>query len=172
MKKGFTLLELLVASLLLSMLVSILSMVFSSSASAWRIGRAGVDGLHKIRQKIAVYEMAADNAYPWRPDGPGGSTTLLYIRPAWVDSSGALVDASGKSVSEKRGFSTSAQEVFGAAVSGATDNTKPIKHFTGGSLRGNTVDNYIIGAGSAGPDRTWGTKDDIVSWPNESGGSL
>lgn len=172
MKKGFTLLELLVASLLLSMLVSILSMVFSSSASAWRIGRAGVDGLHKVRQKLAVYEMAADNAYPWRQDGPGGSVEIFYIRPAWAVSGGQLVDASGKSVTGARGFSSSAQETFGSSVAGAVDSTKPIREFTGGSIRGNSVDNYIIGAGSAGPDRKWNTKDDIVTWPYQSGGSL
>ena len=36
MKKGFTILELLVASLLLGMLMTILTMIFNQSSIAWR----------------------------------------------------------------------------------------------------------------------------------------
>ena len=45
MKKGFTILELLVASLLLGMLMTILTMIFNQSSIAWRTGVAGVADL-------------------------------------------------------------------------------------------------------------------------------
>ena len=45
MRRGFTILELLVASLLLGMLVTILTMIFNQSSIAWRTGVAGVADL-------------------------------------------------------------------------------------------------------------------------------
>ena len=50
MKKGFTLLEVLVASLLMGMLVTILTMIFNQSSIAWRTGRASVADLAEITQ--------------------------------------------------------------------------------------------------------------------------
>ena len=64
MKKGFTLLEVLVASLLLGMLVTILTMVFNQSSVAWRTGTAGVADLDEQRQKIAMWHSEADAALP------------------------------------------------------------------------------------------------------------
>jgi len=71
----------LVASLLLSMLVVALSMVFSSSASAWRIGRAGVDGLHRMRHDLSGYQLAADNALP-NLKGEGSGIGYIRSQPA------------------------------------------------------------------------------------------
>ena len=42
MKRGFTILEMLVASLLLGMMVTVLTMIFNQSSIAWRTGIAGV----------------------------------------------------------------------------------------------------------------------------------
>jgi len=97
-RAGFTLLEMLVASLLLSMLVVALSMVFSSSASAWRIGRAGVDGLHDMRHRLSEYQLAADNALP---NLKGEGTGIGYVRSVWVNGS-SLIDQDGDNVSNGR----------------------------------------------------------------------
>ena len=54
MRRGFTLLELMVASLLLSMLVTVLTMVFNSASIAWRTGTAGVAELKDVRTELAA----------------------------------------------------------------------------------------------------------------------
>ena len=65
MKRAFTILELLVASLLLGMLVTILTMLFNQSSIAWRTGVAGVADLDDVRTNIADLRDDADNAYVW-----------------------------------------------------------------------------------------------------------
>ena len=42
MRRGFTILELLVAALLLGMLVTVLTMIVNQSSIAWRTGVAGL----------------------------------------------------------------------------------------------------------------------------------
>lgn len=166
-KRGFTLLEMLVASLLLSMMVVALSMVFSSSASAWRIGRAGVDGLHDMRHRLSEYHLSADNALPnLRGEGVG----VGYVRPVWMSGS-SLVDQDGDDISNYRGFET--KDIYGGQSGIDTSGKKPFKTgLSGGSVNGNGFRNYIVGAGSAGPDREWNTKDDIATWPNDLGGGI
>ena len=164
---GFTLLEMLVASLLLTMLVVALSMVFSSSASAWRIGRAGVSGLHDMRHRHSEYQMSAANALPnLRGDGSG----VGYVRSVWINGS-SLVDQDGESASNGRGFDT--KDIYGGATGVDASGKKPFKTgLSAGSANGNKYDNYIIGAGSRGPDHNWNTDDDIVTWPNDRGGGI
>jgi len=166
-KGGFTLLEMLVASLLLSMMVVALSMVFSSSASAWRIGRAGVDGLHEMRHRLSEYQLTSDNALPnLRGNGSG----VGYVRAVWVSGS-SLVDTDGDSVSNGRGFDT--RDVYGGQSGIDTSGKKPFKNnLSAGTVNGNGFKNYIVGVGSAGPDLEWNTKDDIATWPNDMGGTL
>ena len=65
MKRGFTILELLVASLLLGMLVTILTMIFNQSSIAWRTGVAGVADLDDARANMAELRDEADNVYIW-----------------------------------------------------------------------------------------------------------
>ena len=55
MKKGFTILELLVASLLLGMLMTILTMIFNQSSIAWRTGVAGVADLDDVRAALVQF---------------------------------------------------------------------------------------------------------------------
>lgn len=164
---GFTLLEMLVASLLLSMLVVALSMVFSSSASAWRIGRAGVDGLHDIRHRLSEYQLASDNALP---NLRGRGSGVGYVRAVWMKGSSQLVDIDGDTA-KARGFETT--DVYGGQSGVDTSGRKPFKtDLSAGSVNGNSFKNYVVGAGSAGPDREWNTKDDIVTWPNDSRGGI
>ena len=168
---GFTLLEMLVASLLLSMLVVALSMVFSSSASAWRIGTAGVDGLEKVRKNLSGYHLAADNALPYLRGVT--KSDVGYVRSVWLNRGGSLVDVNGDSVKVARGFDTDVARVFGDGRYKA--DAKPYAKIGSGNIgkaSGNQVHNYMVGVGSAGPDRQWGTKDDIATWPSDPGGGI
>ena len=65
MRRGFTILELLVASLLLGMLVTILTMIFNQSSIAWRTGIAGVADLDDVRENMSALREEADNVYVW-----------------------------------------------------------------------------------------------------------
>ena len=165
-KGGFTLLEMLVASLLLSMLVMALSMVFSSSATAWRIGRAGVTGLHDVRTKLSCYQLAADNALP---NLMGKGSGVGYVRSVWIDGS-SLIDQDGDRVTDGRGFTR--DDIFNGRSGMDSSGNKPFKHNPIGNLRGNSFQNYIIGVGSAGPDHVFDTKDDIATWPNKRDGGI
>lgn len=162
-KRGFTLLEMLVASLLLSMMVVALSMVFSSSASAWRIGRAGVSGLHKIRYRMSGGQLAADNALPYIYGR--NNNKVGYVRSVWLEE-GSLTDQDGKSAS--RGFDT--KNVYGS--SSGVDTTKPLDRIDAGNANGNSFNGYVVGVGSSGPDGIWGTPDDIATWPKDYGGGI
>ena len=65
MRKGFTIIELLVASLLLGLLVTILTMIFNQSSIAWRTGIAGTVDMDQVRENIAEVREEADNAFVW-----------------------------------------------------------------------------------------------------------
>ena len=80
--QGFTIIELLVASLLLGMLVTILTMIFNQSSIAWRIGVAATSNMDDVRDNIAALREEADNAFVynneiyrtvglWKNDGSG-----------------------------------------------------------------------------------------------------
>ena len=63
MRKGFTIIELLVASLLLGILVTILTMIFNQSSISWRVGIAGTAEMRAIRENIAEIREESDNAF-------------------------------------------------------------------------------------------------------------
>ena len=65
MRRGFTILELLVAALLLGMLVTILTMIFNQSSIAWRTGVAGLIDMDEVRDNIAAVRDEADCIYIW-----------------------------------------------------------------------------------------------------------
>ena len=61
-ESGFTLLEVLVASMLLAMLITILTMVFNSSSIAWTMGKAGVADMATVRNNLSAADRAAARA--------------------------------------------------------------------------------------------------------------
>lgn len=63
MRRGFTILELLVATLLLGVIVTILTMIFNQSSSSWRIGIASVSDMDNIRDNMAELHEESDNAF-------------------------------------------------------------------------------------------------------------
>ena len=89
LKSGFTIIELLVASLLLGMLVTILTMIFNQSSIAWRTGVAGVADLDDIRDNVAELREEADNAFIAKV---GGYQVFRHVG-LW-DSKGKLRDRS------------------------------------------------------------------------------
>lgn len=154
MKKGFTLLELLIASLLLSMLVTILTQLFSQSSIAWRTGESGVAELDRMRADISALQRDADNAILVK-----GETRRL--NGVWNNETGEL---------NERGYqhrtTTWEYKSFPSNAAKAPNKWVDITVSKQGS-GGKKVKNYLVGVTSAGPDGEFGTWDDITSWPTD-----
>jgi prepilin-type N-terminal cleavage/methylation domain-containing protein len=161
MKKGFTILELLVASLLLGMLVTILTMIFNQSSIAWRTGTAVIKDLGVVRENIAAVRDEADNVYVWNQD------TLLLLSP-WNEA-GELRSRAISADTE-----TSAKP---GIVTGLNDTSEPkdldpsrLKYQNAVGSRSGPSYSYIVNVKSAGPNRKFGGSDgydDIWSYPDD-----
>jgi len=155
MKRGFTLLELLVASLLLGMLVTILTMIFNQSSIAWRTGVAGVADLDKVREKIASVREEADSIYVW------GSKMHRVISP-WDDDTGRLRD---------RAVSATDSSEDAKILTGISKDTKldsiPRVVPVGSGSGGGSIKTWIVNVKSAGPNKEFGDWDDIWSYPDD-----
>ena len=154
MRKGFTILELLVASLLLGMLLSILTMIFNQSSIAWRTGVAGVAQMDDVRSNVGNLRDEADNVFAH------GNMTGLRIISLWDDNGDLRTRAcntegeSGVQVSQLSGISASSRQSSMQAISV-------------GSSSGRSRKTYMVGVLSYGPDGEVDTYDDITSWPDE-----
>ena len=156
MKRAFTILELLVASLLLGMLVTILTMIFNQSSIAWRTGVAGVADLDEARGKMAELRDEADNVYVWNNQpqrllGLWNEQGNLRTRAVGVEDGGE----STKYLENSASFSDDMR----------LNEIKPVDVGSGDS--GNGFNTYIVNVKSAGPDGELGTWDDIWSYPDD-----
>ena len=160
MKKGFTILELLVASLLLGMLVSILTMLFNQSSIAWRTGVAGVADLDEVRDNIAEVREEADNAYVWNNE-------LRRVLGVWDDTGNIRKRA--WNVKDEDDQEAAAGYLKAKGVNLQDDSKlsalKTISVGTAGG--GRSLRTYTVNVKSAGPDREFNTWDDIWSYPDE-----
>ena len=161
MKRGFTILELLVASLLLGMLVTILTMIFNQSSIAWRTGVAGVADLDEVRDNMAEVREEADNAYVW-------NDKVHRLLSLWKDDGKPrkrAIDADNGGDHESR---ETAQILKN--TSGLRDNSDP-KDLSvipiGTGDQGDSIETWIVNVKCAGPDKEFDTWDDIWSFPDE-----
>ncbi len=162
MKKGFTILELLVASLLLGMLVTILTMLFNQSSISWRTGVAGVSELSIVRENIAELREEADNAYVWNDE-------IHRIIGLW-DENGDLRKRAWDVGSDEGGDRLNQALLLKSKASSTKDNR--LRDFKDRiAIRGDSTDSttptYTVNVKSAGPDREFDTWDDIWSFPDE-----
>ena len=173
-ESGFTLLEILVASMLLAMLITILTMVFNSSSVAWSTGKASVAEMDEVRQKISAASIAADNAVP-RVDANSPSDWGLLVSPWRAD--GSLRRRGIVKMSESK----VANQVWGSMrpdldiQRGKTGKGEWVRK-TGNQLwttlkpgnvniSGGTKE-YVVGVWSLGPDGRPNSGDDISTWPD------
>lgn len=174
MKKGFTLIELLVASLLMGMMISILTMVFNSSSIAWRTGKAGVASLGETRRKLAYAQRVADNVLPGVKDqgATAGSRDIGLVVGAW-DWRNGLRDRAVVYQGKTPGDGDSDRLNFAVQNFSGIKNPSTFNSFTAWDsidariLSGRSRSAYTVGVWSAGPDRRWGSDDDISSWPED-----
>ena len=154
MKKGFTILELLVASLLLGMLVTILTMIFNQSSIAWRTGIAGVADLEEVRENIAAVRDEADTVYIW-------NNQIHRILSPW-DDKGEIRD---RAISVDSEASEDAKFLKGLNNQTRQDDISTVSVGSGSS--GGSIKTYTVNVMSAGPDKEFDTWDDIWSFPDD-----
>jgi prepilin-type N-terminal cleavage/methylation domain-containing protein len=159
MKKGFTLIEVLVASVLLGMLVTILTMVFNQSSIAWRTGRAGTAELDRTRKILAVTARQADNLLPLPNIGSPGSvgSEVGEVLSPWD-----LNNALRKRAFRKMGSTVLNKQDANDPTVGAWQNAMTSAQSTTDSAK-----SYVVIVVSWGPDREPNTEDDISSMPEE-----
>lgn len=160
-RAGFTLLEVLVASVLMGMLVTILTVIFNQSAIAWRTGKAGVADMSRTERNLSRIHAVADNVLPYTQ-----GRNYFVVSP-WDD---AQDDDS--TVFHRRGVAVAGDVRKGyATVSGSFYDNNAGKGFwrqTGlGRVDTQNQSQFTVGVRSAGPDRHWDTEDDITTWPDE-----
>ncbi len=159
MRKGFTILELLVASLLLGMLVTILTMIFNQSSIAWRTGVAGVSQMDEVRDNIAEVREEADNLIV-SGDLVGRITSL------W-DKNGQLRERA-VSVKGQEGQNSEDKIVLLTSISSTSTERDIQPVLVGSGESGRSMKTYTIGVTSLGPDPDPNVDyDDITSWPDE-----
>ncbi|MBQ5531442.1 MAG: type II secretion system protein [Kiritimatiellae bacterium] len=159
MKKGFTILEMLVASLLLGMLTAILTMMMNQSSITWRIGTAGVADLDEAREGLAEIRDEADNIYVW-------NGSMQRLTGLWNVETGNLRTRAWNVGSE------SSVSLGKLANAGLNDNSKPddlslVQAGSGDSGSGRRIKSYTVNVMSAGPNGIYEDNDDIWSFPDD-----
>ena len=150
-RAGFTLVEVLVASLLLGMLVTILTMVFNQSSIAWRTCKASVAEMDEMRRYYSQIQRHADDALP----GVRG-VTAGRIGGAWNGKGELQQRALGK-------WNTSLG-INSSSFTPPSAKTGCLK-CQGKSFKMGSIDTYTVGVWSYGPDGKPNTDDDISTWP-------
>lgn len=173
MRRGFTVLELLVASLLLAMLVTMLSMMFNQSSIAWRTGVAGVAELNDVRAKLGAYHDIQDDILPGIGDigargGASDNRTVIYRTVSlWAK------DQRNRLRVGQRAFADINSQEGGGGWDGAPAITiskamRGTSESLGRAGSGSSMSAFIVGVQSAGPNRNFGDEDDITNWPEEA----
>lgn len=174
MKRGFTILEVLVASLLLGMMMSILTMIFSQSSIAWRTGTGSLTDLDDVRMNVAKTRVDADSAYIYRQNGLGQD--VLSVLSIWDSRGGSGVQKlRNKRTLTVSGVDYTQAEDIGLALRGqlnvANDSSagalSSAYSVAGGSGRVKSAVTYTVNVRSAGPNRKHGDYDDIWSYPDD-----
>jgi len=169
MRRGFTIIELLVASLLLATLVSILTMMFNQSSIAWRTGTAGIVNLCRTRSGLGAFESIRDDVLPGLGDqdpsvGNSDNRTIRYRTVSlWQrDQENTLRTAS------QRAFNMDAAIRWGDSSAFTIGEAKTAQEKdVANNTSGQSVSLFSVGVRSLGPDGKPDTEDDINTWPEE-----
>lgn len=161
-KRAFTLVEVLVASLLLSMLVMILTMVFNQSSIAWRTGKASVAELDQVRRVLAQTQRQAESLLP---GVEAGATTIAKVQSAWNHQTW---DGDRNNLRQRAVTHVSDTRLSASSINPANNIRgwqKPSLNLTIKADGG--LNAYTVGVWSYGPDGEPDTEDDISTWPED-----
>ena len=167
MRRGFTILELLVAALLLGMLVTVLTMIFNQSSIAWRTGVAGLLDMDEVRDNVAAVRDEADCIYVWNNElhrtlsiwKEDGSGSRPQLRKRAVDST----DNTGVEERAKIQYLKGRSELKRNDLK-LSDSFGPVDVKQSESQSGR---NWIVNVKSCGPNGVLNDYDDIWSNPDD-----
>ncbi len=162
-RRGFTLIEILVASLLLGMLMTILTMVFNSSAIAWRTGKASNSRMSLARRQLAYVQKLADDALP--RINPAQKSDTGHILGPWDKKGDVRKRAVEVLSSGKFPFNVPSWGSQASFNGGTTAPIEPwVKVSNIQSLQTDSGRSYLVGVRSQGPDKN-DDGDDIDTMP-------
>lgn len=175
-ESGFTLLEVLVASMLMAMLITILTMVFNSSSIAWSTGKASVAEMDSVRTDMAAAARVADNAVP-RVDVNQPDQWGLLVSP-WDEQGNPRRRAVVKMSENPVANQAWGRLTMDSQIKNPTHETGPgtwtrgtsrqlWAYFNPGNINiSGSAQSYIVGVWSLGPDGKEDSGDDISTWPD------
>ena len=165
MRRGFTVIEMLVAALLLGMMVTVLTMVFNQSSIAWRTGMATTLDMDDVRNNISIIRDEADNLYVWE--------RKVYRIPSIWDSrsSGGSAALHARAIDDGSLEPNARIQVLANQALQADQNPNNLKSrcepVNVSQTAGQGVDNWVVNVMSAGPNGIWNDYDDIWSLPDD-----
>ena len=170
MKRGFTLIELMVASVLLAMVVVVITMIFNQSSIAWRTGAANVRNLSASRQALGTLQDIRDEVLPGlgqNSSGGGtwsGSPTCRNVSLWDSNARNSLRSANDRAFNAKEGAIQ-----WGKAPNFSMSDAQKASALDvqGQGRSGQSSGGFSVGVRSWGPDRRPDTADDINTWPEE-----
>ena len=159
---AFTIIELLVASLLLGMVMTILTMVFNQSSISWRTGMAGLVDMGKIRAGLAEVREEADNAFV--------SNDKLYRITGLWDKNGNLRNRACDAPSSTDENENKPEFLLARFGASGWANYRPSQYdlssYTPSGSAGAAY-TYTVNVKSAGPNKIYDDWDDIWSFPDD-----
>ena len=161
MKRGFTLIEMLVAGSLLGMLMTILTMIFNQSSISWRTGNALVADLDDLSCDIAKVRNEADNIYPW--NGKNLVLLSLFDKNGKLRTGARAIGGSGAASLEQ---GESPVKIPALSESADADDISASVSLSSGDSGQSSAD-YTVNVMSAGPNLKFDDYDDIWSFPDE-----
>ena len=158
----------MVATMLLSMLVTILTMIFNQSSIAWSTGVASVTALGNTREEMSVCARESENVIL---DDRGNA--ILGVTSVWDCWQGGAWTTPESGVMRTLKPYSDFDEKFRRRGIGAGDVKDPLTADKTISINGGTAagrESFLVGVHSYGPDgRTGGDNswDDISTMPEE-----
>ena len=168
-ESAFTLIEVLVASLLLGMLVIILTMVFNQSSIAWRTGKASIVQMDKMRRLMSQVQRRGGELLPGVK--PGSESTFGCVCSAWDNTewNGQKGSLNKRAVVNYTDSKYSLNSLINTSLIRPGERAqawmKPNENFNSADV--DALKSFAVGVWSYGPDREPGTADDISTWPDE-----
>ena len=166
-KAGFTLIEMLVASLLLGMLMTVLTMVFNSSAIAWRTGKASISEMSQARRQLSFAQRMAEDALPGIDENSPSRNGVIRSAWKWDNNRSDLrkraVEADPSWPFTMPNFSSGGSGGKGVTVPIPWSQVNAVQQLKNGVGKA-----FTVGVWSYGPDGKPNTADDISTWPDET----
>ena len=154
----------MVASILFGMLVIVLTMIFNQSSIAWRTGVATVASLGDTQRALGTFQEISDDILPGLGDknAGGGSGDNRNLNNRTV----SLWDGDQLRLG-RRAFDTVTGQGNAPIYTSVSEAETCKAQSINGAGAGQSASLFTVGVRSAGPDRKFGTDDDITTWPEE-----